>query len=114
MLIQSIGNDVPVAPSSGRISGDAPKVVTPPTSGETVGVPSPAQLSAAVDSINQAMQQAQQSLEFSVDSATKATVVTMKDTSTGQVVGQYPSKAVLAIAQAVEQQQPGALFKLKA
>ncbi|MFM2407907.1 MAG: hypothetical protein RL358_649 [Pseudomonadota bacterium] len=114
MLIQSIGNSVSVAAPSGRISDDAPKVVIVQTPNITVTPPSPSQLDTAVHGMNQAMQQAHQSLEFSVDSATKTPVVTMKDTVTGQVVGQYPSEAALAIAHAIEQLHPGVLLKLKA
>jgi flagellar protein FlaG len=49
------------------------------------------------------MQHSNQSLEFSVDPNTKTPVVKMTDTETGKVITQFPSEAVLAIAQSIDQ-----------
>ena len=50
---------------------------------------------------NQAMQDAGKSLAFSVDDATRETVVKLVDTQTDKVLGQFPSKQMLAISQAI-------------
>jgi len=75
---------------------------------------STAELKSAVAAINQAMQQANQALEFSVDTDTDKVVVKMVDTSTGQLIRQYPSEETLAISRGIEQFQQGLLLKQKA
>ncbi len=70
----------------------APSVQTSPTA---------AQLQRAIQNTNQAMQDAGKSLTFSVDQATHETVVKLTDTQTNQVIGQFPSKQMLAISEAI-------------
>ena len=76
--------------------------------------PSVAELKSAVATINQAMQQSGQSLEFSVDTDAHRTVVKMVDTSTGELIRQFPSEATLAISRGIDQFQQGLLLKQKA
>ena len=114
MLIQNIGNSVSVAQPTGSISTDGPKVVSDAPKVDLPRRPSEAQLKVAVASMNNAVHQVHQSLEFSVDQASHTTVVKMMDTETGQVIGQFPSEAALAISQSIEQLQAGALLKRKA
>lgn len=114
MLIQNLGNAATLAQPAGYISNDGPKVVSaPPPSGVT-RPPSAAQLQGAVDTMNGAMRQVHQSLEFSVDTASHTTVVKMVDTETGQLISQFPSEAALAISKSIEQLQAGALLQRKA
>ncbi|OHC84941.1 MAG: hypothetical protein A3J87_04185 [Sideroxydans sp. RIFOXYB12_FULL_59_6] len=70
----------------------------------------------AVDSINTALRQANKSLELSVDTTTNSPVVKMMDSSTGELISQYPSKEVLAIAKGIDQflNQQGLLLNKKA
>jgi flagellar protein FlaG len=130
MIIQSVNASQSALP--GRVSGnDAPAVAATPaqvpvqapaqaTAQATVQPPTAAQLKSAVDSINRAMQQSNQSLEFSVDPTTKTPVVKMTDKETGKVISQYPSEQVLAIAQSIDeflsahQLQQGMLLQQKA
>lgn len=65
--------------------------------------PTSEQLSRAVSSLNNVMQQSNISLSFSVASGSSTPVVSVTDSATGQVVAQFPSKATLAIAQAIDQ-----------
>ena len=76
--------------------------------------PSIEELNSAVAVINKAMQQSNQNLEFSVDSDTKRTVVKMVDTSTGQLIRQFPSETTLAISREIDHFQQGLLLKQKA
>jgi flagellar protein FlaG len=76
--------------------------------------PSAAELKSAVEMLNKAMQQSNQNLEFSVDTDTKKVVVKMVDTSTGQLIRQFPSEETLAISRGIEQFQQGLLLKQKA
>jgi flagellar protein FlaG len=80
----------------------------------TVAPVSPTALHSAVKTINAALQASNLSLEFSVDTDTHATVVKLTDTSTGQLVRQFPSDATLAISREIDQLQQGLLLKQKA
>ena len=72
------------------------------------------ELNNAVATLNKAMQQSNQNLEFSVDTDTHKVVVKMVDTSTGQLIRQYPTEETLAISRGIEQLQQGLLLKQKA
>jgi flagellar protein FlaG len=117
MLIQNVSGAVP-APQSFRLaSNGAPQVVdTPAASQETAQQPSDQQVKVAVESINQALKQANKSLQLSIDPNTKSPVVKMIDSQTGELVRQYPTKEVLAIAQGIDQflKHQGTLFKQEA
>src|SRR5512141_1846069 len=103
MIIQSVNASQSALP--GRLVGnDAPAVAVSATPAQVTPVqvqatpaqapaqpPTAAQLKTAVDSINRALQQSNQSLEFSIDPSTKTPVVKMLDKETGKVISQYPS-----------------------
>ena len=78
--------------------------------------PTPAQIKAAVDSMNKAMKQINSSLEFSIDHDTKKTVIKVVESGTNIVIQQYPSEEILAIARVIDQQmqQQGILLNQKA
>lgn len=123
MIIQNIGSNPGAIPTR-LVSNDAPVVASePPTPATSPVVPQPPsaeQLKNAVASINKAMQQSNQNIEFTVDPNTKTPVVKMTDTETGKVISQFPSEAVLGIAQSIDQYlsahqlQQGLLLKQKA
>ncbi len=118
MLIQNISSSAAqTALTGGSISNDAPKVVArAPTPQPVTQQPSTTQLTSAVQGINDAIQQTHQNLQFSVDSTTRMPVVTLTDSETQQVIAQYPSKEVLAIAASIEQteKRQGLLHNSKA
>ena len=100
MLIQNTSSTPPqpATPSS------APAVSTTPPVTQAIATPATptaAQLQSAVQNVNQAMQDAGKSLAFSVDEATRETVVKLTDTQTNKEIGQFPSKQMLAISQAI-------------
>ncbi len=76
--------------------------------------PTPSELKSAVAAINSVMRQSNLNLEFSVDTDTRETVVKMVDTSTGELIRQFPSEATLAISRGIEQFQQGMLLTQKA
>lgn len=78
---------------------------------DPVQAASPEAVKQAVSAINQVLQQSSRNLEFSVDSDTAQTVVRLFDTSTGELIRQYPSEATLAIAREIEAMQQGLLLK---
>jgi flagellar protein FlaG len=113
-----VGSDAPAVAVSAPTVKATPVQATPAQA--SAQPPSAAQLKSAVDSINRALQQSNQSLEFSVDPTTKTPVVKMMDKDTGKVISQYPSEQVLAIAQSIDafvsahQLQQGMLLQQKA
>jgi flagellar protein FlaG len=117
MLIQNVNSAVQ-APQPTRLSSDGGSRVAEASNfaQDVSQQPSGPQLKGAVDSINLAMRQANKSLELSIDSSTKRPVVRMMDTDTGELIRQYPSKEVLAIAQGIDQflNQQGLLLNKKA
>lgn len=102
-----VGNDAPAVAAEGApVQAPVQAPAQAPAQAQTqatVPPPTAAQLKSAVESINRALQQSNQSLEFSVDPTTKTPVVKMLDKETGQVISQYPSEQVLAIAQSIDQ-----------
>lgn len=76
--------------------------------------PSSEELKASVDKINQTFQKNDVALDFSVDDRTSIPVVKVTNTSTGDIIMQFPSKVVLAISEAIDHNQTGALIRDKA
>lgn len=78
--------------------------------------PTPAQLESEVGKINSALQRSNKNLELSisVDEATRKQVIRLTDKDTGDMLMQYPSEAVLAIARSIDEFQQGMLLKQQA
>lgn len=122
MLIPNVSNTIQT-PQSVRVPGDGAAVVkdsvkvSPSVAQAEPQQPSNVQLKSAVDSINRALQQTNMKMELSIDSSTKKPVVKMMDAETGELIRQFPSEEVLAIASSIDQFlefQQGLLLKTKA
>ncbi|CAH1387775.1 flagellar protein FlaG [Candidatus Nitrotoga sp. M5] len=74
---------------------------------------SSAQLESALSDANKVFEQSNRSLEFSVDTDTKRSIVKLIDTETGDLIRQFPSEQMLAIASAIGQFQQGVLLDQK-
>jgi len=83
------------APSATALATTAPSA----TAASAIAQPSASQLQSAITSTNQAM--AGKGLEFSVDTASKQTVVKLIDTKTNTIIGQFPSQQMIDISQAI-------------
>jgi len=94
------------APAPASSPASTPDAAPQPASAEA--------LSDAVATINQAMQQSNRAVEFSIDSDTRRTVVRMVDTGTGELIRQFPSEAALAISRNIAELQQGLLLAEKA
>jgi flagellar protein FlaG len=113
MIIQNIGSTaVAATPDVSAAKAVSPTPVAPTPAPEQP--PTAQQLRTAVDTMNHAMAQSNQSLAFSLDTETKRPVVTVVDSQTGDVIMQFPSKAILAIAHSIDQYQSGMLLNHKA
>jgi flagellar protein FlaG len=93
-------------PGSGAVTAGAPAATTPQ--------PTPEELNSVVSKINVALQQANRNLEFSIDTDASQTVVKLVDTSTGQLIRQFPSEATLALSRSIELSPQGLLVKQQA
>jgi uncharacterized FlaG/YvyC family protein len=73
--------------------------------GVSTQTPSPEHIAQAVDQVNAALSQKGHSLKASIekDKTTGIDIVKFRDTNTNEVISQYPSKAVIAIAEAIDQ-----------
>ena len=115
MIIQNLPNINQVAQPGNRAIGAAPAEAAAQSPVSNVAVKHSAEeLKHAVAAINQAMQQANRNLEFSVDTNTQRTVVKMVDTSTGELIRQFPTETTLAISQGIDQFQQGLLLEREA
>ena len=109
MIIQNTPPPSSAVLSDLRTNGTAPKPVIEPAP-QPAPQPSMEVLESAVAALNLAMQQSNQSLEFSVDTNTQRTVVKMVDTSTGELIRQFPTEATLAISRGIDEFQQGFLL----
>ena len=75
--------------------------------------PQPAQVEAAIASVNRHLQLASRGVEFSIDKGSGRTIVRLVDSETKQVLRQYPSEEMLSIARSLEQLE-GLLLHQKA
>lgn len=116
MAISSIvSSSVATASSDGaRASAQVPSTVSgsgsPPSTtgtGASAQAPSPEQVARAVKQVNDAFSQMGQNLYASIekDQTTGINVVKFQDRNTQEVVSQYPSKAIIAMAEALGQSQ---------
>ncbi len=119
MIIQNSALANQAAAPAARVNGTAGVAAQSPAAAgapERHAEPHPSAdtLASAVATLNQAMQESNRNLEFSVDTGTKKVVVRMVDTSTGELIRQIPSDETLAISRGIEQFQLGLLLKQKA
>lgn len=113
MIIQNTSTTAQIAQPDRPVSSDGPRLVHVSNDGtgfvtdsSRTNVPqqlSSENLKSAVDSVNQVLRQSGQSLEISIDSATKRQIIRLMDTQTGELIRQIPSKEMLAIAQSIDQ-----------
>jgi len=72
------------------------------------------QLKSAVDNINKMLQQADKDVEFRVDDSTKKSIIKVVDSTTGDLIRQFPSEEGLSLTRAIDRIQNGLLLTQKA
>lgn len=126
MQIPQVGANSYNPASQGDVA-TAPRSVAPDVaavSAATIELPSkavaavkeavnPSSLKQATDKLNQTIKMMAVNLQFQVDEETGIDVVKVVDTDTKEVIRQFPSEEILAIAKAIDQLQ-GLLVKDKA
>ncbi len=93
----SVGNAAATSASAPVDKTDAPARAEPAPSDEQVGE--------ALKSINSVLQVRSQDLEFSVDSESDRTIVTVTDKNTKEVIRQMPTREAMEIAKALDRLQ---------
>jgi flagellar protein FlaG len=76
--------------------------------------PSATQLQSAVDNINQMLKQTNKGVEFSVDDSTKKSIIKVVDSTTGDLIRQFPTEEGLSLTRAIDRIQHGLLLTQKA
>ena len=95
-----IGAEPAAAPGAARTQ--ATKLDTKDAVKNAAAPPSLDQVKEAVTQLNQNLQAKSQSLEFSIDTESKRTVVKLIDQTTKEVLRQYPSEALLELSKSLE------------
>lgn len=90
-----------VTPGSGK-PRLAPAAESGNASATAPDKPTMAEVNASVAKINKTMQALVSSLEFSVDKDTQIDVVKVVDMKTKEVIRQFPTEEILAIAKAID------------
>ena len=115
---QPASNSAPVvvAAPHQEVAAPAPPQTAVKLAAEKVAEePTAAQLRNAVEHINVAMRQNNSNVEFTIDSDSKRTVIKVVESKTGDVIRQYPTEEVIAIAHAIDKmQQRGLMLKQEA
>lgn len=100
MQVPALGTAIIAGPAAGKPASDAPAQAAPAASAAPPADPQTLQkaLKVAAD----ALREISTDLEFSMDPSTGKTVVRVIDSGTGQVIRQFPSEEMLAIARAID------------
>lgn len=110
MIIQNMLGPPQAPAPEVRVPGDAapkPPNTTVSQAAAAAPEPTPAQLRAAVDTINRALQPTSSNLQFSVDPQSQHVIVSVVDAESGEVIRQLPPKYAVAIAAEIDQELQG-------
>lgn len=96
-----------------EVRSETSQAVTPQEN-TSVNQPNIAELRELVGQANEALQARFSDLKFTVDDSTNINIVRIEDSETGELIRQFPSEAMLAIARALDNMQQGSVFEEKA
>src|SRR5687768_7652483 len=92
---------ISATPGSAEQAAPASRPAPIPVTAATQVPPTEAEVQAAVTQINQVLRAQNNSLQFEIDKASGKTIVRVIDEDTNEVIRQFPSAEVLAIARAI-------------
>lgn len=101
----------PLRPQEIAVSDVTTVTPTLPSAVKEAMQPSPQELKTSIDKINQELKHNHVNLDFSIDKNTHVPVVKVTDASTGDIIMQFPGKAVLSISEAVVNNHIGAFLE---
>jgi len=104
----------PIASITAVVDGDRPGTATggialPPAGRELPPKPAQVALEAVAVHIDEFLADNGRELRFQVDRTTGATIVSVRDRATGELIRQIPSEEALRVARALHLQLPGLL-----
>jgi len=107
------GTAVIASSESQREKPALPRVAVPAPEPAPAAKPAREKVKEAVEEIQRNISSSNTDLQFSVDSATGRTIVSVVDAETKEIVRQIPTEEVMKLARALDRMQ-GLLFKGKA
>jgi flagellar protein FlaG len=113
MKVQNINDTdttVPIAKKQQTESVGYVAKSTSPSAVKEDKQPTPEQLQNSVNQMAEDLKKSRVNLDFSIDKSSKEVVVKVIDSSTGDVLTQFPSKQALAISELVANQKKGAFL----
>lgn len=96
-----------------RVSLEKPQVENP-ADGTKTSEPNAEELRVLVGQANEVLQARFSDLKFTVDEGTDINIVRIEDSETGELIRQFPSEAMVAIARALDNVKQGMVFEEKA
>ena len=115
----TVGANVPVVhgnplPDAAQVRARSDKSQVEKSQSEALASPpSTEELRELVGQANESLQARFSDLKFTVDEGTDISVVRVEDSETGELIRQFPSKAMIAIARALDEMQQGSVFEEK-
>ena len=93
-----------------RVRLEKPQV-DKPADGTTTSEPNTEELRVLVGQANEVLQARFSDLKFTVDEGTDINIVRIEDSETGELIRQFPSEAMVAIARALDNVKQGMVFE---
>jgi len=101
--VRKPGNTAPATQTVNSANLDAPGAERVPASEGTVASANRMEMSSAVSSLNESVQNIQRGIEFSVDEESGRSVVKVLDRETGEVIRQLPAEDALAVSRHIKE-----------
>lgn len=105
------GNTLPDA-GQVRVRSEKSQVDTP-ENGTSLPEPNTEELRELVTQANESLQARFSDLKFTIDEGTDINIVRIEDSETGELIRQFPSEAMVAIARSLDEVRQGMVFEEK-
>ena len=104
----------PVAPPLAAAAQPLPAIESKPAAEPAKTEPTPSQLKHATEELQRKVNELAPELQFSVDQSSGQSIIKFTDTTTNEVIRQYPSKDILHLNKVMESLQKGFVVNQKA
>jgi len=102
-------------PDVGQVRVRSEKLqVDKPDNGSSTPEPNIEKLRELVTQANESLQARFSDLKFTIDEGTDINIVRIEDSETGELIRQFPSEAMVAIARSFDEMAQGVVFEEKA
>lgn len=101
-------------PDVGQVRVRSEKLqVDKPDNGTSLPEPNTEELRELVTQANESLQARFSDLKFTIDEGTDINIVRIEDSETGELIRQFPSEAMVAIARSLDEVRQGMVFEEK-